>query len=176
MTHDSKILILHGFGSNCSKPRYQNLPLPTLTVDVNHTVQSWDEIFAIYNGILTREFESGNKILLFGHSLGGWWARFFAKTYDLIAVLANPALEPYNLDLDINRKEVYRSHTFPFAREKGTLHYYIELGDQNLEFSKDLPAIKSEGSLVTIEGGHHKIQYNDKLREVVGQACSSLLG
>ena len=50
----------------------------------------------------------------------------------------------------------------PF-KGQGQLFYYIELGDEVLNFRPYLNEIKNEGYVELIEGGHHRIQYPENI-------------
>lgn len=173
MKDDAKILIFHGYGSSCENPRYKNLQYDSICQDIDYSSSSWEDVYSIFDSIIIKNLFQKENLILLGHSLGGWWARYFAKKYNLTAILLNPVLY-FPIPISINNKEYenYEKNQIYFDYNSDCeLWYYIELGDEVINYSPSLlELIRKEGTVITISGGHHRIQYPEMISYLVNRA------
>ncbi len=165
---ESKVLIFHGFDSSCENPRYQNLPFETVGVNVDHRKLSWQEVYNIYNDLITEASKGAGKIILLGHSLGGWWARYFARKNGLRAVLLNPVVEFHTTKTAIPEREEYEKHKADLKNwHGGRITYYIELPDEVIDYSSVLDDLRKDGQVITRDGGHHRIRWPETIPQLL---------
>ena len=117
----------------------------------------------------------GQNIGLMGSSMGGFWASYLAETYDLPAVLINPACEPLKLMPKYQHQPLKNYHTedtyylddshleelaqIPAHSVRRLNNYWVlvQTGDETLDYRKALAKYHGANVLVE-EGGDHSFQ------------------
>lgn len=171
-----KVIIFHGYTGSCENARYQNLPYETIKVNVDHDRLTWQETYEIYDKIVKKAIEDweGNIILL-GHSLGGWWARYFVKQYGLTAVLLNPLVDLKTIDIDIPDRAEYEKHMADIEHKQGgSITYYIEQPDEVINFEPIIEALHKDGKVIIKQGGHHRIEWPENIPQLLIDANNRL--
>ena len=145
-----KCLFFHGYQSSKQSTKYTAITYDKDCLEVDHDHSPID-IYEQYVKWIDQYLHE--DIILVGHSLGGYWARIFAKTYNLKALLINPCLYPEILFNKIQysaiRNEVIQCSC--------PLMYLIELGDEVLQFKKfNIDQMQKEGEVISWEDGNHK--------------------
>ncbi len=170
-----KVVIMHGYTSSCENERYMGLPFATCGVNVEHDQHTWQQVCDIYEKLL-QEARCGfeGKLILLRHSLGGWWARYFARKYDLAAVLLNPLADIHTaIDVKIPDAAVYAEKQLEMAARqgRGQLTFYIEQPDETIDYSEILPELQKEGRVIIKQGGHHRIQWPENIASMLLDAA-----
>lgn len=171
---ENKVLVFHGLDSSCGNQRYQHLIFPKIDVDIDHESMTWKEIHDTYKNVIESEMGRGKALIFLGHSLGGWWARYFSKKYNMPAILLNPLVDVYMAKVDIPNHSDYRANQLAIHPGDSSLYYYIEMPDEVINYS-NLDSIESEGAVV-LSTGHHRIKHpeniNILLKRVVDEELS----
>ncbi len=122
---------------------------------------------------------AGQQILLMGSSLGGYWATYLAETYNLPAVLINPAVKPSMLLPEYLNKPLQNYHTSdtyvltefdvaaikavdkPVINRRQNYWLLVQTGDETLDYREAV--MKYQGCRQTVEkGGDHAFQHFEK--------------
>lgn len=170
-----RVVIMHGYNSSCQNERYLGLPFATFGGNVLHDQHSWRQVCEIYEKLL-EEAGSGfdGRLILLGHSLGGWWARYFARKYDLAAVLLNPLADIHAIvDDRIPDAAAYAEKQLEMASwpERGQLTFYIEQPDDVIDYSKMLPELHKEGRVIVKHDGDHRIKWPENIAPMLLEAA-----
>jgi len=161
------VVVFHGYESSIEHERYQNIPFEIRGQTIDYSSLSFEEIKTIYNQIIDELIAEKKDIILLGHSLGGWWARYFAKKRKMEALLLNPVLFVEDIDLSVD-KAYYIRNQYPIEYSASTaLTYYLEMGDELLNFEPYINDMKKEGRIVSISGGHHRIKYTQNIYDLL---------
>jgi len=136
--------------------------------------------------LIANESETGSKskegaegIIVIGTSLGGFWARWMAKEFDVKALIINPSLHPYQT-LPIGEFEIYdESHSLikvtpddlecfkkykVLADEARDLNcqVWVALNDELLDAKAIVEELSDLHKLVTFDiGGHRFSQFGE---------------
>ena len=164
-----KVVVFHGYESNLDKDRYKNIQFETVGHNIDHKNMSFEEIESKYTATIDEIIKDDRDVILLGHSLGGWWARYFAKNRKLIALLLNPVVDITKVQIPLNLNiSSYIENQYPVEYTPSvSLTYYIEMGDEVIEFKNVIPKLEEEGRVVEIEGGSHQISYPEKIYELL---------
>lgn len=164
-----RVIIFHGFDSSCENARYQNLPFEIVRVDVDHKKLSWQEVHDIYDNLIMDTIKSwGSNIILLGHSLGGWWARYFVKQYGLKAVLLNPLIDIKTTETKIPDRDEYEKHMADIKeRLSGSITYYIELPDEVIKYEAVIDGLHNDGEVIIKQSGHHRIRWPEIIPQLL---------
>lgn len=139
------LLYLHGFASsgNATKARILNAFVLQNSGKINDKVLAPDlseipeKAIEEICGIIER---TDGKIIVFGSSLGGFYATYACYKYNLPAVLINPAVEPhFALRSVVGLNKNYSTGAdFEFRNEYLTQlgKYYGEINPEKLDYSK----------------------------------------
>ncbi len=165
------LLYIHGFGSSAMSGKAQILreilgekmiapslsPIPELAVD------TLEQIFSCIE-------RSGERTVVMGSSLGGYYATYLAQKYDTKAVLVNPAVKPYNTlatriginhsyydfsNYEFTQKHIEHLRTYDVATPKAeNFMLLLQTGDTILDYREAVE--KFRGAEIDIEeGGSH---------------------
>lgn len=170
---------MHGYTSSCENERYLGLPFATCGVDVEHDSYTWRQVCDIYEKLL-EEARSGfdGRLILLGHSLGGWWARYFARKYDLAAVLLNPLADVRTaVGVKIPDVAAYAEKQLEMAAwpERGQLTFYTEQPDDVIDYSQILVDLEKEGRVIVKQGGHHRIRWPENIAPMLRETAGNLV-
>lgn len=155
------IIIFHGYESSLDSEKYQNLPFESIGINMNYHLP-FHLIKTLFEELIQKHLD--RYLIFLGHSLGGWWARYFAKKYNRSALLLNPVVDINKVNIDIPNKSLYKNvYSFePYPRAE--IQYYIELPDDVINYNFD--ALEKEGS-VEIGEGNHRIKHKEKISELL---------
>lgn len=120
----------------------------------------------------------GRKVALIGSSLGGFYATWLAETYDVKAVLVNPAVRPHELMqkyLGINENpysgvqfeltplhmETLQSHYLKDFRQPSRFLLLLQTGDEVLD-ALEASARFSASPCMIEAGGDHRFQHFER--------------
>lgn len=155
------IIIFHGYESSLASEKYQNLPFESIGIDMNYHLP-FNLIKKLFEELIEKHLD--RYMIFLGHSLGGWWARYFAKKYNRSALLINPVVDIMKVNIDIPNKSFYQ-HTYSFESfPRAEIQYYIELPDEVINYNFSM--LEKEGS-VEIGEGHHRIKHIEKISELL---------
>jgi hypothetical protein len=124
---------------------------------------------------------------LVGSSLGGYYATYLAETFDLKAVLVNPAvvahlsLKDYvgpqrwlytgeAFDFTLDHVEELRALALPQLRNTGRFWLLVEEGDETLDFRHAVERYAGARQTVLPGGDHSFSRWNDYLDSIIGFA------
>jgi predicted esterase YcpF (UPF0227 family) len=169
---DGKIVVIfHGYTSSCQNQRYLHLPLQTAGIDIDHDRTDWQQIHDMYSALLAETFQKADRenVILLGHSLGGWWARYFADKLRLRAVLLNPLVDILATNTKIPDRDRYLCCQPEIGRFAGSglLTYYIELPDEVIDYEKTIDLLQRDGRVIIKNGGHHRIRWPENIAEIL---------
>lgn len=174
---NAQLIYLHGYNSSPLSHKAQLLAerLTSFPADTYFAPPLPPEPLAAM-ALLTAHIEknAARKITLVGSSLGGYYATYLAETFDLKAVLVNPAVRPYELlrgELGVQRNyhtnEVYE-FTEQYLQDLAALEVaaltrpnryllMLETGDEVLDYRAALSRYAGAEQVV-IPGGDHSFQ------------------
>ena len=154
------LLYIHGFGSSARSAKAMLLrekfgakiiapslsPIPELAMDTLEQIIECSQ-------------QKGEKAVLAGSSLGGYYASYLADKYNTKAVLINPAIKPYNT----------------LSRHIGLNHSYYDFS--NYEFTQkhiaylkkfDVERINPENYLLLLQKGDDVLDYTEAVKKFRG--------
>lgn len=115
-----------------------------------------------------------------GTSLGGFWARWIAKTYPIVTVAINPSLEPWKtlkpgnysqydtglqFTLTPDHIESFKHYSYGPTTD-GVLHIFA-LDDEVLDSRKSLEMIEPSHLSSIFEDGGHRFERFERLEEPI---------
>lgn len=177
-----KVIIFHGYGSTILHERYKEIreKYSVTGADLDYDIGFenvrviLDEL--VHSVILDPSEKPLINTILLGHSLGGWWARYFAKMYGLDAVLLNPLAHNVMNNSPILLDEGYLKATFPFENHPFCqLSYYIEQPDNVINFGPYIEDMRKEGSVEVVNNGSHRIEYPKNIVRLVDNAFNTIV-
>lgn len=183
-------IYIHGFGGSgqgrkaCAfRDHYKLLEKPFVAPSLSHipdlAVSTLEELIASYE----------NRVSLIGSSLGGYYALYLSRKYNLKAVLLNPAVNPIDTVSGILKKNpaYYKGYNFILKEEHITmLEKYktklekpkniltlLQTGDELLDY-KEAQTLLKETNLIIEQGGSHffdnlenRFETIDKFLEII---------
>lgn len=182
MNSDFHILYLHGFLSAPQSKKAQQtvaycdqkgmadrIHVPALMQGPASTIQELSELIKSL---------PGDGLGLIGSSLGGYYATYLAESFNLPAVLINPAVGPFEFwESHLGEhKNYYSDHVHVVtpryieelrALERHPLQYpenfmvMVQTGDETLDYRKAVSKF-SDSTLVIRENGDHSYQGYDR--------------
>ena len=182
MTSDLHILYLHGFLSAPQSKKAQQtiaycdqkgmadrIHVPALMQGPDATIRELSELI---------QSLPGDRLGLIGSSLGGYYATFLAESFNLPAVLINPAVGPLEFwESHLGEhKNYYSDHVHVVtpryigelrALERNPLKYpenfmvMVQTGDETLDYRTAVSKF-SDSRLVIRENGDHSYQGYDR--------------
>ncbi len=154
------LLVLHGFNSSPNSEKSCQLRaacaergiecyIPQLPGDVELAIQLLDDWARLQDGFV-----------VFGSSLGGFYASYLAGKYGARSVLVNPSCRPYQ------SLEKYRGeNTHPYTGET----FY--LGDAQVAFLKQIdqtPLAPLDSMLIMVQEGDEVLDYKQAVSKYAG--------
>jgi predicted esterase YcpF (UPF0227 family) len=182
-------IYLHGFNSSgeSAKGRYIEQQFgelkvyrPSYPVDPDHAIK-------FLSHFLDKHIVPGQKTLLIGSSLGGYYAQYLSRQFNTGVVMINPALTPavtlapylgvqtnfytheqYNFgQTELNRLLKYDvSHPCDSAVPSLLL---LDEGDEVLDYRHALKAYQACGECHCFTGGDHQFRHLDKAVPLIRQ-------
>lgn len=186
----SMIIYIHGYGSSglSDKARHyqklfadQGFIAPTLSTDARLAMHTLDA--------LVESFLKHGPVGLMGSSLGGFFAIYLAHKYGIPAVLINPAIPPWDLDLSLQsvsnarrfqwqaeqlkRLEPFRVVNPELAVQQRCL-LLQQMGDEVLDPQLALDYLSGAQQIIE-QGGNHRFSGIERHDEAVRQFFTSYL-
>ncbi len=164
------IIYIHGFASSSNSNKVKLLSNSfekVKSIDLSHRPSK-----AIQQLItLIEQQKNKRKILLVGSSLGGFYALYLSKMFDLSTVLVNPSMKPYETLKHHVGTEVINYSTgksFLFKRnyldelkeyevnisDQNKLLLLLQTGDKTLDYKEALSMLSSAKTIVESGGTH----------------------
>ena len=92
--NDTFLLFFHGLDSSNETSKYTCMTRePKYCQTVNYR-EDFEAVFEIYDALIQEKMKQYPRVVLAGHSLGGWFANHFAHKYNLRALLIAPCIYP----------------------------------------------------------------------------------
>lgn len=159
-----KLLIIPGFRSSPTLKKYSCLPFEKIPVYIDYKTERYDAIKLKLEDIIWNERQEGTNLIFVAHSLGSYWAELLSDKHGIPAIIANPSLFPYELELDIIDQRFYLNDT----TQKELIHYYVEDEDEYTDYIKHLDYLQAKSDDVHIEQyGTHSIGNLEAWKEFV---------
>ena len=166
------LLFFHGLDSSAETDKFtciEHQPKYCLTVNYR---QGFEKALKVYDELIQQKMLEYPRVVLAGHSLGGWFANHFAHKYNLRVLLIAPCINP-NVVL-FNRAPDADDLPFPTSNKQLT-KVMVEVGDEILSVTTaktvlvDLPV---SWEVVYFTGGHHRIARSKQINESIDILCA----
>jgi predicted esterase YcpF (UPF0227 family) len=170
------VIFFHGLNSSSKTNKFTAISEPNkvcLSVDHNDPKTN----FETFDYLVRECLNNYDDVILVGHSFGAFWARLFAKKYNLRALLINPSLWPEKLIGKLSSKAIDYIASLDNQHSdliKGHIIMLIELGDELIDFQTHLDELKSESLVVTWDDGHHRFSRLDEIDKYIEILRNSL--
>ncbi|WP_420229196.1 alpha/beta hydrolase [Psychrobacter sp. ER1] len=157
--NDTFLLFFHGLDSSNETSKYTCITRePKYCQTVNYR-ESFAEIFEIYDALIREKMIQYPRVVLAGHSLGGWFANHFAHKYNLRALLIAPCIYPNEVLADSIPDVVDMKLSFPTTNTE-MVRVMVEVDDESLDMAvarRTLVNLPDSWNVDYFEGGHHRI-------------------
>lgn len=163
--NDTFLLFFHGMDSSCETSKYtciEREPKYCQTVDYRN---NFDGVFKIYDDLIQQKMREYPRVVLAGHSLGGWFANHFAHKYNLRALLIAPCIYPSSTLADRIPEVADMKLSFPTSNTE-SVAVIIEVDDECLDVAmarRTLVDLPDSWEVDYFEGGHHRIARSDDI-------------
>ena len=129
---DTFLLFFHGLDSSCETSKYTCITRePKYCQTVNYR-DDFVEIFEIYDALIQEKMHEYPRVVLAGHSLGGWFANHFAHKYNLRALLIAPCIYPSEVLADRIPAVADMKLSFPTSNSE-MVQVMVEVDDESLD-------------------------------------------
>ena len=157
--NDTFLLFFHGLDSSNETSKYTCITRePKYCQAVNYR-ESFAEIFAIYDALIREKIAQYPRVVLAGHSLGGWFANHFAHKYNLRTLLIAPCIYPSEILADRIPDVVDMKLSFPTTNTE-MVRVMVEVDDESLDVAvarRTLVNLPDSWDVDYFAGGHHRI-------------------
>lgn len=157
--NDTLLLFFHGLDSSSETSKYTCITRePKYCQTVNYR-DNFAEIFEIYDALIREKMTQYPRVVLAGHSLGGWFANHFAHKYNLRALLIAPCIYPSEILADRIPDVVDMKLSFPTTNTE-MVRVMVEVDDESLDVAvarRTLVNLPDSWDVNYFEGGHHRI-------------------
>lgn len=191
------ILFIHGFNSSplsikAEQTRqyfYQHFPeinfvCPQLATSPIEAILQLEAIIEGDKEPSAKEYASNKKWFLIGSSLGGYFSSYLANKYQLLAVLINPAIKPFDLLEEYigEQKNPYTGITYQVTaqhmldlktieqnapnfddQQKNNYLVMVQTGDEVLDYQQAVEKYQHCRLIVEQGGDHSFIGFDKKL-------------
>jgi len=163
------IRFYHGYGSSSETNKFTEIDYEDKhAVTVNYDKLSYNDVETLYS----TQIEKEKPELLVGHSLGGYWALKMSAKYEIPTVIINPALFPKNSLPHLNYSEDIIEDDLDNKIPK---YVYIELADEKIPVLRTIDTLRKYSKVTAIAGGHHRVQFMDKVNDVITFAMNTYM-
>jgi len=173
------ILYIHGFASSANskkvtilKKKFDDVIAFNLSPEPKIAIEQLETFI--------KKHQNQTQITLIGSSLGGFYAMYLSKKYNLKTILVNPAIKPWDTLLQYENNEVKNYSTnevFNFKAEfLEQLHLYkinnldrtnilllLQTGDITLNYKDALKFLPNVRSIIETGGSHQFEKFNNYL-------------
>lgn len=163
--NDTFLLFFHGLDSSCETSKYTCIKRePKYCQTVNYR-ENFTEIFNTYDALIQQKMKEYPRVVLAGHSLGGWFANHFAHKYNLRALLIAPCIYPSDTVADRIPEVADIKLSFPTSNPKMT-RVMVEVDDECLDVAvarRTLVNLPESWEVDYFERGHHRIARSEDI-------------
>ncbi|KRG35393.1 YqiA/YcfP family alpha/beta fold hydrolase [Psychrobacter sp. P11G3] len=171
--NDTFLLFFHGLDSSNETSKYTCITRePKYCQTVNYR-ESFAEIFEIYDALIREKIAQYPRVVLAGHSLGGWFANHFAHTYNLRALLIAPCVYPSEVLADRIPDVADMKLSFPTTNTE-MVRVMVEVDDESLDVAvakRTLVDLPDSWDVDYFAGGHHRIARSSDVWYHVTHLC-----
>ena len=171
--NDTFLLFFHGLDSSNETSKYTCITRePKYCQTVNYR-DNFAEIFEIYDALIREKIAQYPRVVLAGHSLGGWFANHFAHKYNLRALLIAPCIYPNEVLADRIPDVVDMKLSFPTTNTE-MVRVMVEVDDESLDVAvarRTLVNLPECWEVDYFEGGHHRIARSSDIWYHVTHLC-----
>ena len=172
--NETLLLFFHGLDSSCETSKYTCIEhQPKYCQTVNYR-EDFKGVFEIYDALIQEKRQEYSRVVLAGHSLGGWFANHFAHKYGLRALLIAPCIDPSVVLF--NRAPIAGETDLPFPTSNVELtKVMIEVNDEILDVAtarETLIKLPESWEVEYYEGGHHRIAREYEIWNYVNSLCN----
>ena len=171
--NDTFLLFFHGLDSSNETSKYTCITRePKYCQTVNY-LESFAEIFEIYDALIREKMTQYPRVVLAGHSLGGWFANHFAHKYNLRALLIAPCIYPSEVLADRIPDVADMKLSFPTTNTE-MVRVMVEVGDESLDVAvarRTLVNLPDSWEVDYFEGGHHRIARSSDIWYHITDLC-----
>ncbi|KAF0569627.1 hypothetical protein FQV37_2654 [Psychrobacter nivimaris] len=171
--NDTFLLFFHGLDSSNETSKYTCITRePKYCQTVNYR-ESFAEIFEIYDALIREKMTQYPRVVLAGHSLGGWFANHFAHKYNLRALLIAPCIYPSEVLADRIPDVADMKLSFPTTNTE-MVRVMVEVGDESLDVAvarRTLVNLPDSWEVDYFEGGHHRIARSSDIWYHITDLC-----
>ena len=157
--NDTFLLFFHGLDSSNETSKYTFITRePKYCQTVNYR-ESFAEVFEIYDALIREKMTQYPRVVLAGHSLGGWFANHFAHKYNLRALLIAPCIYPSEVLADRIPDVADMKLSFPTTNTE-MMRVMVEVDDESLDVAvarRTLVNLPDSWDVDYFAGGHHRI-------------------
>ena len=157
--NDTFLLFFHGLDSSNETSKYTCITRePKYCQTVNYR-DNFAEVFEIYDALIREKITQYPRVVLAGHSLGGWFANHFAHQYNLRALLIAPCIYPSEVLADRIPNISDRKLSFPTSNTE-MMRVMVEVDDESLDVAvarRTLVNLPESWEVDYFDGGHHRI-------------------
>lgn len=171
--NETFLLFFHGLDSSNQTSKYtciEREPKFCQTVDYR---ENFKAVFDIYEDLIEEKLREYPRVVLAGHSLGGWFANHFAHKYGLRALLIAPCINPSEVLTD--RIPIAGEMDLPFPTSNPEMtRVMVELADERLDVAtaqKTLVNLPDSWEVQYFEGGHHRIAREVEIWDAINDLC-----
>lgn len=166
-TDQTLLLFFHGLDSSSETNKFTCIKHhPKYCLTVNYR-QGFERALESYDDLIQQKILEYPKIVLAGHSLGGWFANYFAHKYNLRVLLIAPCINP-NVVL-FNRAPDANNLPFPTSNKQLT-KVIVEVDDEFLDVAiarQTLVNLPASWQVHYYEGGHHRIARANEINDTI---------
>ena len=153
----SKILFLHGLDSSKESTKFHAInAVQKFCIDIDYRNLSFQTVATFYDEII----EKIKPNIIVGHNLGGYWALKMSSLHQIPCVIANPSLSPFFRDDYPAIDDQVLQNDIPQMA-------YLELGDEILDMHAVQSQLEDYMQVEAIEGGHHRLEYPERLNQLI---------
>ena len=175
--NDTFLLFFHGLDSSCETSKYTCITRqPKYCQTVNYR-EDFEAVFEIYDALIQEKIKEYPRVVLAGHSLGGWFANHFAHKYNLRALLIAPCIYPSEVLADRIPQVADMKLSFPTSNPQMT-RVMVEVDDECLDVAvarRTLVNLPANWEVEYFERGHHRIARSSEIWSNLLDLCEDPL-
>ena len=175
--NDTFLLFFHGLDSSCETSKYTCITRePKHCQTVNYR-EDFEAVFGVYEALIQEKMKQYPRVVLAGHSLGGWFANHFAHKYNLRALLIAPCIYPTEVLADRIPEVANMKLSFPTSNTQMT-RVMVEVDDECLDVAvarRTLVNLPENWEVEYLERGHHRIARSSEIWSHLLNLCEDPL-